>query len=413
MRSIAHGCWAGTLLLVLTACSSAADPAPDATPSPRKFAAGPWIPGFVADMSEAAEVGQLLVPSVGGTRHALGLIAKYHVGGFVYDTAETRSPEQTARLSNTLQDASDLPLLIGLGAEKAGSYFTPLPDDQAIAADSVPSDARAVARVADAEGHAVGVTPGYGPVTGDGSLHLARGRKLRGDGVVRAVQDGADQLIDPPDLPRAYKAVLKAVQKGKISQRRLDEAVTRILRLKAARGLFGDTPADPGKADRIVGSAANRAVVRTVAEHSITLVRNDPPDGRSRPLLPLGSAQVYVTGPAAGRVAAALRKVGLHIAKSARKADAAVLTTQDAKHDIGSRVKSLDRSAPVIVIALGSPDDLAGARAATAAVAAYGDDPLSLAATAGVLTGTVRPAGRLPVEVSHAYPKGHGLSLPT
>jgi beta-glucosidase-like glycosyl hydrolase len=404
----------GVLSLALAGCSSAQDAVPEraAAPAPR-HSAGPWIPGFVADMSEADEVGQLFAPSVDGRDHALSLISKYHVGGFVYGAADTRSPAQTAQLSNALQDASDLPLLIGLGTESAGSYFTPLPGDQAIAADRSPADARAIARVAGTEGRAVGVTPAYGPVTGDGALHLARGRKLRGDGAVRAVKGGADQLIDPPDLSRAYKAVLKAVQRGTIPQHRLDEAVARILRLKQARGLFRGTIADPGKAGRIVGSAADRAIVRTVAEHSITLVRNDPPSGRSRPLLPLGSAQVYVTGPAAGRVSAALREVGLHMAKSARKADAAVLTTRDAKHDIGPRVRSLDHSAPVIVISLGSPDDLADARRATAAVAAYGDDAPSLSAMAGVLTGTVRPTGRLPVKISNAYPKGHGLSLPT
>ena len=413
MRSIAGVCCAGALALGLAACSGEAVPAPEEPTPLHKAAPGPWIPGFVADMSEAAEVGQLFVPSVGGRAHALALIARYHVGGFVYGTGETRSPEQTARLSNALQDASDLPLLIGLGEPAAGSYFTPLPGDQAIAADRSAADARAIAKVTMTEGHAVGITPGYGPVTGDGALHLARGRKLRADGAVRAVRDGADQLIDAPDLPRTYKAVLTAVEKGTISQHRLDEAVIRVLRLKQARGLFGDTMADPRRAGSVVGSPGNRAVARQVAEHAVTLVRNDPPDGRPSPLLPLGSAKVFLTGAAADKVATALRKAGLHLAKSPRQADVAVLTTRDAKHDIGSKVRSLDRSAPVIVIALGDPADLAGARNATSAIAAYGDDPASLSAVAGVLTGTVRPEGHLPIAIRGAYPKGHGLSLPT
>src|SRR5581483_10404720 len=146
-----------------------------------------------------------------------------------------------------------------------------------------------------------------------------------------------------------------------------DEAVTRVLRLKQARGLFGDTMADPLRADAIVGSPGNRAVARRVAEHAVTLVRNDPADGRSSPLLPLGSAKVYVTGAAADKVAAALRKAGLRIAGSARKADVAVVATRDAAHGLSSKVGSLDRSAPVIVVALGDPAALAGAGKATSA----------------------------------------------
>jgi len=411
VRSIDRVVGAGTagLLVCLAGCSTGdgrSDQTPDAA-APRYASAGPWIPGFLADMSDAEKVGQLFVPSAPNQPDALKLIDKYHVGGFVLSTGEAKTPAQTARLADALQGRSDLPLLIGLADNATVSYLTPLPGDQALAADCDPDDIRAIDKVSYAEQRAVGLTPDY-----DQGIHPARGRKLRRDGAVQAVKDGADELIDPPDLPRSYKAVLKAVQKGRISQHRLDEAVTRILHLKQVRGMFGDIQADPAKAAAQVGTPGNRAVARTVAVHAVTLVRNDPASGASRPLLPLGDVTVYVTGAAAGGVADALRQAGLHITKSLHKADVAVLASRGSGQDVGWRVRYLHRSAPVVVLALGKPDALADAKRATAAVAAYGDDAAALAAAAGVLTGTVRPAGRLPVAVSRAYPKGHGLSLP-
>jgi beta-N-acetylhexosaminidase len=87
------------------------------------------------------------------------------------------------------------------------------------------------------------------------------------EAAVRAVRAGADMLLMPPDLHRAYDAVLAAVRSGRIPRGRLDEAVTRILRLKAERGLFRAPYVDPARAERIVGSPEHRAAARAVARH--------------------------------------------------------------------------------------------------------------------------------------------------
>ncbi|GGO12197.1 hypothetical protein GCM10010116_24460 [Microbispora rosea subsp. aerata] len=86
-----------------------------------------------------------------------------------------------------------------------------------------------------------------GVITTD-ALDMAGVRKKYGDAevAVRAVLAGADILLMPPNLPKAYDAVLDAVKSGRISERRLDESVLRILRLKEKRGLFGPVRTDPG-----------------------------------------------------------------------------------------------------------------------------------------------------------------------
>ena len=52
------------------------------------------------------------------------------------------------------------------------------------------------------------------------------------DAAVKAIQAGADLLLEPDDLEAAYEGVLKAVKKGDITEDRLDESIYRILRVK-------------------------------------------------------------------------------------------------------------------------------------------------------------------------------------
>ena len=52
------------------------------------------------------------------------------------------------------------------------------------------------------------------------------------DAAVKAIQAGANLLLEPDDLEAAYEGVLKAVKKGDITEDRLDESIYRILRVK-------------------------------------------------------------------------------------------------------------------------------------------------------------------------------------
>ncbi|WP_244312990.1 glycoside hydrolase family 3 protein [Microbispora hainanensis] len=89
---------------------------------------------------------------------------------------------------------------------------------------------------------------GFDGVISTDALDMAGVRKKYGDAevAVRAVLAGADILLMPPNLPKAYDAVLAAVKSGRISERRLDQSVLRILRLKEKRGVFGPIRTDPG-----------------------------------------------------------------------------------------------------------------------------------------------------------------------
>ena len=59
-----------------------------------------------------------------------------------------------------------------------------------------------------------------------------------GDACVKAVEAGIDMVLMPENLDEAYNAVLEAVKNGKISQERLDDAVSRIIKAKIQRGII-------------------------------------------------------------------------------------------------------------------------------------------------------------------------------
>lgn len=58
------------------------------------------------------------------------------------------------------------------------------------------------------------------------------------EAAVKAVEAGADMLLMPDDLMSAYNGLLAAVKDGRVSEDRIDESVTRILKIKEKRGLI-------------------------------------------------------------------------------------------------------------------------------------------------------------------------------
>ncbi|MET7703163.1 glycoside hydrolase family 3 N-terminal domain-containing protein [Streptomyces sp. NPDC005485] len=105
-----------------------------------------------------------------------------------------------------------------------------------------------------------------------------------------SVNAGLDMIM----VPYAYKdfrtTLVDEVKAGRISERRIDDAVSRILTQKFRLGLFEKPYADTSGAARI-GSPAHRAVAREAAAKSQVLLKN------SGGVLPLRKSQkVYVAG---------------------------------------------------------------------------------------------------------------------
>ncbi|AXC10336.1 Beta-hexosaminidase [Acidisarcina polymorpha] len=89
---------------------------------------------------------------------------------------------------------------------------------------------------------------------------------------VQAIQAGNDMVIIPADLDGAYNGLLDAVRNGTITQKRIDESVLKILRLKASVGLERNRLVDIAAVRKQVGRPENIAIAQTVADRAVTLV---------------------------------------------------------------------------------------------------------------------------------------------
>ena len=135
---------------------------------------------------------------------------------------------------------------------------------------------------------------GYVITDSDGVFHLAHTRRLgsEADCMCRALQAGLDVEIGP-----CWKTVPGLVRDGRLTEKTLDEKVTRLLAHRIRLGLLAGAGEDPyaalGAAD--VDTLEHRALARTCAEESLVLVKNDG-------VLPLDRSRlrrVCVTGPRA------------------------------------------------------------------------------------------------------------------
>jgi len=92
---------------------------------------------------------------------------------------------------------------------------------------------------------------------------------------VRAIEAGADVILMPPDADVAVNAVVAAVRKGRISQKRLDQSVGRVLAAKMKVGLDRGRLVDLEAIDDVVNSPEANDRAQEVADRAVTLLRNE------------------------------------------------------------------------------------------------------------------------------------------
>jgi beta-glucosidase len=108
---------------------------------------------------------------------------------------------------------------------------------------------------------------------------------------------GLDLYMAPDSWKGLFDSLLAEAEAGTVSAARLDDAVRRVLRVKAKLGLLGDTPLARGDLAQ-VGAADHLALAREAAAKSLVLLKNE---GGVLPLRP--GARVLVTGPGADDMA--------------------------------------------------------------------------------------------------------------
>jgi beta-N-acetylhexosaminidase len=236
--------------------------------------------------------------------------------------------------------------------------------------------------------------------------------------VLDALDAGDDMLLLAPHPVSDTQAVLDALAAGTISQARIDQSVTRILRMKYRLGLFDDVYTTPEHVDAGVGTPEQLATMAETARRSITLLRNND---QVLPLAPSADRHVLVTGWGVTTTATLtndLAATGLTVQRlytgspnqaaidaavaAAQASDITVVTTMNVSADLTQqRLLSalLATGRPVLAVWIAGPYDIAWFPTARTYLAAYGFQPNTLAALTNVLVSAALPTGKLPATI--------------
>lgn len=118
----------------------------------------------------------------------------------------------------------------------------------------------------------------------------------------QAINAGIDMIMVPDDWKQFIEETIADVEKGVIPMSRIDDAVTRILRVKMRTGLFDRSPIPAAGAEADMASAAARMTAREAVSKSLVLLKNN-----ARSPLPLQrNAKILLVGKGADKVTAQL-----------------------------------------------------------------------------------------------------------
>jgi beta-glucosidase-like glycosyl hydrolase/CubicO group peptidase (beta-lactamase class C family) len=105
------------------------------------------------------------------------------------------------------------------------------------------------------------------------------------EAAIRAVEAGGDIVLQPPVPDAALAGLENAVKSGRLSEKRIDESVRRILQAKARLGLDTDRLVDIARLNQKFGLPTFADDAQAIADRGVTLLRN------SENLVPLNAAR--------------------------------------------------------------------------------------------------------------------------
>jgi beta-glucosidase len=109
-----------------------------------------------------------------------------------------------------------------------------------------------------------------------------------------SINAGMDMAMEPSDYQRFIALLTELVKEGRVAPARIDDAVSRILRVKFAMGLMNKnrSPLADRRLHRSFGSREHRQVARECVQQSLVLLKNE------RTILPLSRSltRIHVAG---------------------------------------------------------------------------------------------------------------------
>lgn len=269
------------------------------------------------------------------------------------------------------------------------------------------------------------------------------------EAAVRAVLAGADMLLKPGDPDAVARGLREAVKSGRLTEARIEQSARKLLAAKYDLGLVKQRTAPLEEIDSVVSSPDAVKLTDEVAEHALTLVRDDAhllqradgvglrPGARVFNLaITNGEDRLFIANPFVSQFARLGRRAETVVldARStedevkdalerAQKADVVVASMygrvrSGAANSVGlpeqgARVLAslLEKKVPVVGISFGNPYLLQGFPSMQTYLVAYGDMPSLQRAAARALVGRSDVTGRLPISLPGLYPRGTGIQL--
>ncbi|HEV2201678.1 MAG TPA: glycoside hydrolase family 3 N-terminal domain-containing protein [Bryobacteraceae bacterium] len=258
-----------------------------------------------------------------------------------------------------------------------------------------------------------------------------------GEASVRAIEAGADVLLAPPNPEMAIRAVVAAVEKGRITRQRIDESARRVLEAKVHVGLTKSKLVDLEAIGAALDSPEETAHAQSVSDRAVTLVRNA---GDAVPLTAPDQACLVVSSGI--RLSAFGQKMAEEFHKRAPQArvafvdnflpevalDAvlgdtaacsaivfATFTTNPVLNgELAPFVQKLtEDSVPVVFVSFGNPYLVMPFSKVAAYLATFNTAPTGETAAVKALLGEIAVTGKLPVTIPEFGQYGDGIQLPS
>ena len=244
---------------------------------------------------------------------------------------------------------------------------------------------------------------------------------------LRAFKEGNDVLLFSQDVPTGKKLIKEAIQKGEISEKRLEESVKKILKTKYLLGLQNLRPLSSEGINNVLNNDSHAKISEKLYANALTLLKDE------KQLFPLREKEVYYLPLEEAPHEAFLQElskeikvkkisfkeiqsipenvvviIGLH--KDNSTAYKPYRVSWESKRLI-NQVKSRNK---VILNVFGSPYalqdvDISGI---SSVLVSYENNPLSMKATAEAYLGKQKINGRLPVVVNEQIKYGMGIDVP-
>jgi len=249
------------------------------------------------------------------------------------------------------------------------------------------------------------------------------------NGTVLAVEAGIDIVLISHTIEQqkaGIEALVQAVVTGRISEERIDRSVERILRLKRKLKAAGEKPVGLDQ----VGLPASIEVAERLFEKSVTLVKNEG----QIPLSPGLTTLVIWAEPRENtevvEIIAQDETLGYYLQQSNRKVNEIRVSLSPSESEVEEALKTANgydqvvlvtynaafyegqiriaeylaqNCAHFVVVAARNPFDYLKFPNVKGYIAAYENRPLAMKAVAKVLTGELKPSGKLPVTLTEAY----------